>query len=106
MAKSAAQLNREIARTLIPGIAKWNTYAGGTAAAEGKHSYDFYVPEGQYTISPISSRHGRHIGYSLKLAAQFKQPRGSHGGLWHDLGMHRSPQAAASAAKKHYAESF
>jgi hypothetical protein len=106
MPKTARQLDRDIARTLVPGISKWNMYAGGSFAAEGKRSYDFYVPEGQYTISPISSGHGRHVGYSLKFAATGKQPRGNHGGLWHDLGMHRSPQAAASAATKHYAESF
>ena len=55
MAKTARQLNREIARILVPGIGKWNTYAGGTSAAEGKRSYDFYVPEGQYRIDPMSS---------------------------------------------------
>jgi hypothetical protein len=90
----------------VPGIGKWNTYAGGTSAARGKHSYDLYVSEGQYTISPISSQYGRHTGYSLKFAGTHGRPRGGHGGLWHDLGMHRSPQAAASAAAKHYAAGF
>lgn len=93
-------------KTSIPGIAGWNTYAGGTAAAAGKHAYDLYVPEGQYTIGPISSQRGRHLGYSLKFAATGQQPRGGHGGLWHDLGMHRSPASAAVAARKHYTASF
>ena len=133
--KSPAQLDREIAATLkgacrccdgvkhrdrrrsdhashatmksaVPGIAKWNTYAGGTGAAEGKHSYDLFVPEGQYTISPYTRSGGRHAGYLLKFAATGSRPRGTHGGLWHDLGSHRSPQAAASAATKHYTRGF
>jgi len=106
MPKTAAKIGSEVAKILVPGFRKWNMYAGGTAAAKGKHSYDFYVPEGQYKIWPISSQYGRHLGYALKFAATGKQPRGSHGGLWHDLGMHRSPQAAASAASRHYAASF
>ena len=120
--KSPAQLQREIDEALrdgsrakssahatkraIPGVGKWNTYAGGTGAAEGKHSYDLYVPEGQYTISPYTRRGGRHAGYLLKFAATGGKPRGSHGGLWHDLGSHASPQKAASAAAKHYAGGF
>ncbi|HSX22282.1 MAG TPA: hypothetical protein VLE97_05855 [Gaiellaceae bacterium] len=125
--KSPAQLDREIAEALsgakhgaartserplhatkrgVPGVTKWNMYAGGTGAAEGKHSYDLYVPEGQYTISPYTRRGGRHAGYLLKFAATGGRPRGSHGGLWHDLGSHASPQKAASAAAKHYAGGF
>lgn len=93
-------------RIKIPGVTKWNTYAGGTGAAEGKHSYDLHVPEGQYTISPYTRSGGRHAGYLLKFAATGGRPRGSHGGLWHDLGSHASPQKAASAAAKHYAGGF
>jgi hypothetical protein len=93
-------------RTAVPGVSKWNTYAGGTGAAEGKHSYDLHVPEGQYTISPYTRSGGRHAGYLLKFAATGGRPRGSHGGLWHDLGSHPSPQKAASAAAKHYAGGF
>lgn len=123
--KSAAQLNREIAETLkghsshnscaqcahatkraIPGVSKWDMFAGGTSAAEGKHSYSFIVPEGKYYISPYTTRHGRHAGYLLKFSATGGRPRGTHGGLWHDLGEHRSPASAASAAAKHYAKGF
>jgi hypothetical protein len=89
----------------IPGIAAWNMFAGGTAAAPGKHGYSLHLPEGEYHVSPVSSQHGRHRGYSLMFAAR-QQPRGSHGGLWHDLGMHRSPAKAAVAARKHYAASY
>jgi hypothetical protein len=96
----------------IPGIAAWNTFAGGTAAAPGKHSYSLNVPEGEYHVDPISSHRsaatadrGRHQGYKLQFAAR-QQPRGGHSGLWHDLGMHRSPARAAVAARKHYATSY
>jgi hypothetical protein len=89
----------------IPGIAAWNMFAGGTAAAPGKHGYSLHLPEGEYHVSPVSSQHGRHRGYSLMFAAR-QQPWGSHSGLWHDLGMHRSPAKAAVAARKHFAASY
>ena len=88
----------------IPGIAKWNMYAGGTSAAPGKHSYDLRVSPGnlaggrrQYVVSPISYSNGRHRGYLLQVAGSPE-----YSGLWKDLGMHRSPQQAASAARRHY----
>ena len=102
----STQLDREIATILIPGITKWDMFGGGTFAAEGKHSYSFIVPEGKYYVSPFTTGRGRHAGYYLKFAAQFKRPKDGHGGLWHDLGVYRSPQAAASAAKTHYAASY
>lgn len=120
--KSHAQIKREVDEILagdrdrtsrvaaspkyqIPGIAAWNRSAGGTAAAPGKHGYSLRLPEGEYHVSPISSQRGRHRGYSLMFAAR-QQPRGSHGGLWHNLGMHRSPAQAAVAARKHYRVSY
>ena len=119
--KSRAQLDREIAAALrgntrtahattkraIPGVAKWSMTAGGTGAAEGKHGYTFTVPEGTYRIWPFTTKFGRHAGYALKFSAEGGgRPRGSHGGLWHELGTHRSPAAAASAAATHYASGF
>lgn len=88
----------------IPGVTKWNMFAGG--AAEGKHSYSLRVSEGEYHIMPYTTRNGRHAGYLLKFAGTHGRPRGSHGGLWHDLGSHASPQKAASAAAAHYAKGF
>ena len=81
-------------------------HAGGTAAARDKHGYTFHPPEGSYHIDPVSSSHGRHLGYSLKFAATHGRPKGTHGGLWHDLGMHRSAVSAVKAAKAHYAAGF
>lgn len=90
----------------VPGVAKWSMTAGGTGAAKGKHGYTFTVPQGTYHIWPFTTKLGRHAGYSLRFSATGGRPRGSHGGLWHDLGTHRSPQSAASAAGKHHAGGF
>lgn len=103
---NTARLDREIATALVPGIAKWSMSAGGTGAAEGKHGYTFTVPQGAYRIWPFTTKFGRHAGYHLYFTAERAQPRGGHGGLWHDLGAHRSPAAAAKAAREHYARSF
>ena len=89
----------------IPGIAAWNMFAGGTGAAPDKHGYSLHLPEGEYHVAPVSSQRGRHRGYSLMFAAR-QQPRGGHSGLWHDLGMHRSPAQAAVAARKHHVASY
>lgn len=120
--KTPAQLDAEIAEALhdgtrrrshatakrvVPGVAKWSMTAGGSGAAEGKHGYTLTVPEGTYRISPFTTKFGRHAGYTLRFSAEGGgRPRGSHGGLWHDLGTHRSPQSAASAAAKHHAGGF
>lgn len=78
---------------------KWNMFAGGTGAAEGKHSYQAKVDEGEYDIQPVSNEHGRHLGYRLHFVnSKGKLP----GGLWQDLGLLRSPGAAKSKAKEHY----
>jgi hypothetical protein len=88
----------------VPGVNKWHTFAGGTFAKEGKHSYKHESPHGEYHVNPISARHNsnRHIGYSLQFAHTKGTGKLPHGGLWHDLGMHGSPQAAASAARRHH----
>ena len=90
----------------IPGVSKWDMTAGGSGAAEGKHGYTFTAPEGTYHIWPYTTRYGRHAGYHLKFSATGGRPRGSGGGLWHDLGSHTSPQKAASVAASHYAKGF
>ena len=78
---------------------KWATYAGGTFAAAGKYAYDTHLPFGEYHISAVSFSNGRHKGYHL----MFANTKGKlKGGLWQDLGMFRSPNAAKGAAVKHY----
>lgn len=104
--KRRSYVDHSTKKTGLPGVSKWNMSAGGTSAAAGKHGYSFQVPQGTYYISPYTTRLGRHAGYLLKFAATGGRPRGSHGGLWHDLGSHRSPQTAAKAAAEHHAGGF
>jgi hypothetical protein len=107
LAQGAAKLTSHATKRAIPGVSKWDMTAGGTGAAEGKHGYTLTMPEGTYRIWPYTTKHGRHAGYMLKFSAEGGgRPRGSHGGLWHDLGSHASPQKAASAASAHYARGF
>lgn len=81
---------------------KWRTFAGGTGAAEGKHGHATYTEHGEYHISPFTTKSGAHAGYSLKFAHTKGTGKGLSGGLWHDLGTHRSPNEAKSAAVAHH----
>lgn len=72
-------------------LLKWNTYAGGTSALEGKHAYDARMPEGEFHIWPPEQRGG---GYKLQAFG--------FGESWRSHGIFRSPQAAKSAAEKLY----
>jgi hypothetical protein len=74
----------------------WHIYSGGTGAHHG-HSYDTRGDYGEYHIWPPSTRYG---SYHLKWANTTGRVA-PHGGLWHDLGSYRSPQAAKKAAKDH-----
>jgi hypothetical protein len=106
VAKSGG-ISHATAKRAVPGISKWDTFAGGTSAAPGKYSYSISVPEGKYYISPFTRGGGRHAGYYLKFATNGNgRPRGAHSGLWHELGIQRSPANAANAAAKHYAKGF
>jgi hypothetical protein len=57
----------------VPGLAQWGTYAGGTGAAEGKHGHDIQMAHGKYSISPVASKHGRHLGYVANFAHHHPQ---------------------------------
>ena len=99
---------------VLPALSSWNMYAGGTGAADGKHSYDYYtasIQEGgrQYSISPYTTRYGRHAGYFLSV---FPGRNHGHAGIAPDgkeimhstrQTSYRSPQAAVSAARKYEA---
>jgi hypothetical protein len=74
----------------------WNTFAGGTSAHHGS-SYGSKGEYGDYTIDPPQRRGG---SYHL-MWANTTNREAPHGGLWHDLGHYRSPQAAKKAAKEH-----
>jgi hypothetical protein len=83
----------------VPGIVKWNMFAGGTGAEEGKHGYQHPTPKGNYHIFPVSNQSGRHKGYQL-YHTDDHGVRG--GGLWQDLGIHSSPAKAAAKASAHF----
>ena len=75
----------------VPGLSEWKTYAGGTAAREGTHSYDYKQPDWvtEFHISP-SQRHG----YNLQT---FALP--GHGG-WSHHGSFKTPHMAAAYARR------
>lgn len=88
----------------VPGVAKWSMHAGGTSAAADKHGYTHNTAHGTYHIDPVSHSNGRHKGYSLKFTNNGPKQSSKlpHHGLWHDVGMHGSPGAAAKAARAHH----
>lgn len=71
----------------FPALKDWNTYAGGTSAAPGKHAYDLYVGKGlQFHISPFTTRWGRHAGYLLRVTIRHAEDCPAVGpGLWHAI---------------------
>lgn len=90
----------------LPGLPSWNTYGGGTSAARGKYSYDIREGGKQYSISPFTTKYGRHAGYLLNV---FPGTNYGHQGILPsgepaqmNSQVYRSPQAAASAAKKYH----
>lgn len=63
----------QVMESALPGFSKWDTFAAGTSAAEGKNSYSIRADGGggpngtvMYSVDPISNSTGRHQGYSLK----------------------------------------
>lgn len=87
----------------LPGLSRWNMYAGGTSAAEGKRAYDIRGDFGLYSIQPLTTPQGRHRGYLV----QFADEKGRlGGGLWTNLGLVHSPSAGVGQAREHYAHHF
>lgn len=84
----------------------WHTFAGGTYAAPGKHSYQARVPEHdnlEYDIDPVSASNGRHVGYTLRAFGagkswRFVLPDGSE---TFERVIYTSPNKAKAAARKH-----
>jgi hypothetical protein len=87
-----SRARRDPARSAL----KWHTSAGGTGAHHGR-TYSARGAFGEYHIWPPSTRFG---SYSLQWANTTGR-RAAHGGLWHDLGRFRSPNAAKKAAREH-----
>lgn len=63
----------------------WHTFAGGTFAAIGKHSYQAITTIGDYQIDPISSQTNSncHVGYRVHFVNKLGKISG--GGLWNQL---------------------
>lgn len=93
-----------MARPTVPtSLSQWNTFAGGTSAAAGKHGYDARVTDSShrigyqtFTIQPISSDRGRHLGYRLTVYPGTINGHETVGGY---TKLYRSPQQAVSAAR-------
>lgn len=84
---------------------KWHMFAGGTGAVEGKHSYkkSTHFNEGGYEIQPVTYYSSKRKGYKL----YFINKKGIlRGGLWQEIGLFNSPNAAKEAANKHYVKHF
>lgn len=107
MSSTKTKLHAEIASALIPSIGEWHMHAGGTGSPD-KHGYTLHPPEGSYYIDPVSNQHGRHIGYVCRFAATGGKGAGAnrHSGLWHDIGMFKTPASAVKAAKIFHASAF
>lgn len=100
-----------------PPVLRWNMYAGGTGAAEGKHAYDAMTAIGTYHIDPVHDTHGRHHGYKLRFSvAPGRSSVLPLPGLWSAIApdgtavqleaapwTFRSPQDAKRAAALHFA---
>lgn len=87
----------------LPGLAKWNRFAGGTSANPKQSSYGYITPTHQYSIAAIG---GRRPGYILTV---FPSPTSGHGwitpdgkshGFVHPGSFYRSPADAVRAARK------
>ncbi len=84
-------------------VLKWNMFAGGSFAVEGKRSYQATTPYGKYDIDPISTQYGRHRGYQT----YFLDTKGKlRGGLWLSLGLYRSPNEAKKICREHFERYF
>ena|SRR3990167_1565121 len=99
------------AKRCIPGLAKWDTYGGGTSCPDRVRNYGYHKGEkGNYAIDALCPR-GRLTGYR----ARFENVKGlaKRSGLhqmlssdgWPDSDFStttfRSPAQAANAANKH-----
>jgi hypothetical protein len=88
------QVRRVNPSSRFPGLSSWSMFAGGAFAAKGKHGYDLRIDGQTYTISPHTTKYGRHAGYLLSVYPGV--PARGH----HQLGDFRSPQKAVAAARK------
>ena len=82
----------------------WHTYAGGTFAKEGTHSYDAKGWFGEFHVWPPQLRAQGERRRTRGYLVQWANSTGlavthTHAGLWHDVGVFRSPAIAKKAAR-------
>jgi len=84
----------------------WDTFAGGTFAASGRHSYQSRDKRGgTYYIDPVSRRSNseHHLGY----VARFTNDKGlipTQDGLWRQLSGVVTLHTARRICREHFAE--
>ena len=80
----------------------WQTFAGGSFAADDKYSYCSKTDKGEYHIFPYSSptNVANHIGYHVAFANTKGTFKG--GGLWHRLGDFQRLADAQKACENHF----
>src|SRR6185312_15720030 len=81
----------------------WHTYAGGTSAREGTHSYDAKGWFGEFHVwppqLPAQGERRRTRGYLVQWAnSKGLVVTHTNAGLWHDVGVFKSPAIAKKAA--------
>lgn len=82
----------------------WHTAAGGTFAADDKHSYFAFHSHGEYKVWPVSHKFNvnKHLGYRV----YFCNTKGvNSNGLWQPLSQKLvSLRAAIKLCKQHWQE--
>lgn len=106
--KTREDRERNLREVFTRDLRHWRRYGGGSRRHPvGRPTYDRELPEGIYKIEPVNSWSGWDgSGFLLTFTATGKRPRGDHPSNYYLLDVHASPEEAAIAAAKHYAESF
>jgi cation transport regulator ChaC len=98
-----------MAKRCVPGIAKWDMYAGGTSCPSNVHNYGITMPKGNYKVSCLAWPNGRMRGYlaTFENVKGLARRPGLHQRLYKDGSsgdqgdFFRSPASGAAAAEKH-----
>jgi len=86
----------------LPALDGWRKHAGGIGAAPGKYGYTITFQGVTWSIEPVSTRYGRHMGYRLyafglpgERTGAFFGPDGKQSAF----PKHRSPASACKVAR-------
>jgi len=104
----AAARARTYARAMaMPGLSKWNTFAGGTGAPSGSTSYSINFENRKYMIVPIRMKYvDRLRGYQLQVfpGEHYRWAHIGEGGVEVRAGGLFSRASSAAKAARLYAE--